>query len=88
MQKGLSKPVIKPKCPDCVSKRADGENYYLSFSDDNGNLITGLTWSPTKGTKMARLVHICEDIISYANNKDINKNDLINSINKLTADLN
>lgn len=65
----------------------DGETYYFSTTTDGGQLITGEKWSPEQGSKMEKLVQICEDLISFTYDKGKSSVELIEDINKLIIEL-
>ncbi|MDX1587016.1 MAG: hypothetical protein R3222_09735 [Balneolaceae bacterium] len=50
--------------PERFLVRADGTNYYFSVFDDG--LKSGTIWSPSKGSKMGRLIDISERIFKLA----------------------
>lgn len=70
-----------------ASARLDGTTYYFTTATDSGQLITGATWSPSKGTKMRKLVQICEDLYYFTNAKTNNGATIINDIDKLLDEL-
>lgn len=76
---------IKPT--DELSLHADGTTYYFSTTSDTEELITGEKWSPIKGSKMDKLVQVCEDLILFALNRIDNKNVIIDKINTFDTDI-
>ena len=73
--------------PTNNSARVDGTSYYFTTTNSSGQLITGKTWSPDKGTNMRKLVQICEDIYYFTNAKTSNSATIVADINKILGDL-
>jgi hypothetical protein len=65
----------------------DGAMYYFSGTNNKGDVITGEIWSPDIGTKMHKLIEICNDINLYICDKGKNKSEIIEDIKSLITKL-
>lgn len=75
------------KQPGDLRIGADGTTYYFSTTSDTEQLVTGEKWSPIKGSKMDKLVQVCEDLILFTIDRIDNKNVLIDKINTFQTEL-
>ena len=66
----------------------DGETYYFSTTDKNGEIIIGETWSPSYNSTLGRLVQICNTLFSMGMGRNISQTEiLMKEIDKLINDL-
>lgn len=68
------------------SQGLDGTNYYFSVS--NMNTMSGTIWSPSKGSKMDKLINVSHELITETQKQSNLNADLIEDIKKLIVELN
>ncbi|MFV0590606.1 MAG: hypothetical protein ACK5M7_04420 [Draconibacterium sp.] len=66
----------------------DGTTYFFSATNSKGEVKTGETWSPYKGTLLNRLVKTCDNLCSLHDEQGISIGTLENEIDKLIVELN
>jgi len=66
----------------------DGETYYFSTTDKNGEIRIGKTWSPPRGSLLDKLVDICNKLYSLKSEDNISsQSEILEEIDKLINDL-
>jgi hypothetical protein len=70
-----------------VEIRTDGEIYYFSTTNSNGDLLIGTTHSPRKNTLMGKLVDICNELYSLSQGKEILKDEVVAKMESLITDM-
>ncbi|PXY02764.1 hypothetical protein DF185_01335 [Marinifilum breve] len=79
--------IAKIKQPEELILEEDGITYYFSTLNSEGKMIMGETWSPEPGTKMGKLVTICESLIKKVEQEDKDFNNIENMIRDLKQKL-
>ena len=67
----------------------DGETYAFSNTDKNGEIRTGITWSPHPSNKpmLHRIIKICDALCSLENENKNSQTNILEEIEKLINDL-
>ncbi|MDD2244538.1 MAG: hypothetical protein PHR13_08025 [Dysgonamonadaceae bacterium] len=66
--------------------KLDGEVYYFTITDTNGEIKTGQTWSPNKDSMLYRLVNVCDKLFSLDSKSNSTMTDILNEIDTLIED--
>lgn len=73
--------------PEGMIMGLDGISYYFSTTDPDKNIITGETWSPDKGTKMEKLVSVCNRLVKMMKKEPKDTSKLKREIKKFITEL-
>ena len=65
----------------------DGEDYYFTTTDKNGEIKTGKTWSPHDNSLLGKLIDICNKLHSTGSGDSISQPKMLKEIDKLINDL-
>ena len=65
----------------------DGEAYYFSTTDKNGEITISETWSPPRCSLLGKLVDICNNLHSIGIGNNISQTEILEEIDELINDL-
>lgn len=65
----------------------DGSTYYFASTSGNGKIALGEKWSPNRGTRMERLVQVCESAYLLSTGKQIAESAICSEAAALIKDL-
>ena len=72
---------------DSVNYRSDGETYYFITTNNNGEICTGETWSPSENSMIGELIKSSIKIYSIGNGNSSLKAEIKNEIEELITEL-